>query len=86
MYRLCFISAFTSDGQLWFSNRQLSQQLRRHRCIADVVGGDADGSHLQFLGINTYVQLASLTPMFRANFFARLFAFVQKLDARGIEQ
>lgn len=47
-------------------------QVQHHHRIADVVGGHADGSHLQRLGINAAGQLAPLTA--------------QELDARGVEQ
>jgi hypothetical protein len=62
------------------------QQVWHYHRIADVVGGHADGSHLQRLGINADVQLAPLTSTFRAMLLLP-FAFAQELDARaGVQQ
>ena len=79
MHSLRVIGTVTCDAQQWLVLRQLCQQLRHQGRIADVVGGDADGSHLQCLGIDTDVQLAPLMSTFRAMLFALPFAFAQEL-------
>jgi hypothetical protein len=62
------------------------QQVWHYHRIADVVGGHADGSHLQRLGINADVQIAPLTSTFRAMLLLP-FAFAQELYARaGVQQ
>lgn len=65
---------------LWFPLKSAYASSGHHRRIADVVGGHADGSHLQCLDIDADVQLAPLTPRFGSVLFTLPFTFAQELD------
>ena len=53
---------------------------------ASSVGGDADGTNLQCLGINADVQAFATGAGPHAVLFALPLAFAQELDARGVHQ
>lgn len=66
--------------------RDLVQQRRQHRRVADIAGRDLDGPDLQRFLINPYVYLAP-NPAFRAAMLASVpFAFTLGFDACTIDQ
>lgn len=66
--------------------RNLAEQIRQHRCIADMAPGDLHGPDLQRFFVDAEVDLAPY-PAFRAAVFASVpFPFAFDLDPGAIDQ
>ena len=86
MTGLGVIGTIAAHRRHGFSRRDLRQQLRQHRRVADAVVRDLDGPDLQRLGINAQMHLAPLPTVFRAMFLRFPFAFAQHLHAGAVDQ
>ena len=86
MTGLGVIGTIAAHRRHGFSRRDLRQQLRQHRRVADAVVRDLDGPDLQRLGINAQMHLAPLPAVFRAMLLRFPLTFTQHLHAGAVDQ